>query len=428
MTKKGFFRSSQLASKKITQNSTLPECGKCKLSKKTKNKNIPVSGTGKIKILHIDQYPTTDHFINEHGKYYARALQNFGIDIDECLKISAISCSTNKKPTKTQIKACYPNLKKVIAEYNPHVIIPVGDVALDALISHKFQNGPGGIGTFRGFNIPDRAYKAWICPINHPSYVTSDKTSLAAKKIFMDDLEQAVKMLDVPLPKYTFEDEISKIEILKHPKQTISWLKSLLKRTGFEFMTAFDYETSGLKPQHEDQFIRTCAISHGPDYAAAFPMFDDSEFLNLFAEYLKNKRIKKIAANMKFENDWSNVKLGMKVNSWLFDTMLAQHLIDNRSGICSLEFQNYVYFGIEPYDTFIKKHLRPNGTTRGNKLNTIDEADLYELLIYNGMDSMTEFRLAIPQMELLGIDYLDYYDSITNPTAKELAPQLFIRR
>ncbi len=440
MAKKGFFRQSQLVSEKIGINNS-SQCKKCKLNEKAKNPYIKPTGTGNIKILHIASSvgKTEDmkgiHLAGKEGSFYKRILNQFSIDLNECIRTSAYICSSaGKSPTKTQIKSCRYNLLKTIEEIKPHVIIPLGSDALTALIGHKFDTEVGGINKYRGFVIPDREFNAWICPVYSPGFVMletmydlkNDSNPDITKKLFTMDIEQAVKMLDVPVPQY--EKEQDKIEILKHKKDIIKFMNHVLKGySNQSYLTAFDYETTALKPQCEQQQIWTCSIALSTNYAAAFPMIDDSEFLDLFKKYLKNSRIKKIAANLAFENTWSQVKLGTKVKGWFFDTMLAQHYLDNRPKATSLEFQNYIYFGITPYDKFIKKFIKPK-KSRGNTMNTIHEADLYELLLYNGMDSLTEFMLGIVHMEILGIDFYKYYDCITNQRPQQLAPQYFINK
>ncbi len=434
MAKKGFFRSSEIASKKIQQNNTA-HCKKCKLNLTCSSPQMTPKGKGKLKILHVAQAPgkmedrKNEQLIGPAGTYYQKTLRSLGVELNDGLKTNANACFpyNDKKPTRTQIKCCHPNLRKTIEEFKPHVIIALGDNALYSLIHNKFDHDWSSITAMRGFIVPDREYQCWICPTFHPSYVMRETTPDIVPKIFKDDLDHAVKMLDVPLPSYINDDEREKITILKHPDDVILYLKKLLYSTEHKFLAAFDYETSGLKPQHSDQFIRTCSISTDPHSAVAFPMFNDSEFLTLFARFLAAYDIKKIAANMAFENNWSNVKLGMSVNGWFFDTMLGAHVLDNRKGITSLEYQSYVNFGVEQYDQHIKKFLKSQ-EGRGNDLNEINKADLKELLIYNGMDSMLEFRLAISQMERLGLPYKRYYDTNINPKAQELTPQYFIER
>jgi DNA polymerase len=395
---------------------------------------MPPKGRGEVKILHVAQAPgkvedlKNEQLIGPAGTLYKRCLKKAGMELDAGLKTNSCICYPpgDKRPTSTQLKACYPNLRKTIEEFKPHVIIALGDCAMETLINHKFSSSPGKITTFRGHIIPDREYNAWICPTYHPSFVMRDTTPVVAEHIFIEDLRHAVKMLDVPLPYYTKQNETDKIEILKHPKQATKWLNSLLTHARSTFMTAFDYETASLKPQREDTYIRTCAISKSADHAVAFQMFDDNDFLNAFKKYLMSKSIKKIAANMKFEQNWSNVKLKTNVNGWLYDTMIGAHYLDNRKGITSLEFQNYVNFGIEPYDYYVKKFIKKHGS-RGNEINDIDLCDLHDLLIYNGMDAMTEFRLALVQMHRLKMEYDSYYDCITNVRPEQLAPQYFLQ-
>ena len=426
MAKKGFFKSTQLQSKKArTRESNLAQCGKCKLYENCLNPKMQPGGKGKVKILHVGQSPDevedkrNDQLVGPAGTFYSKTLKKVsGIDLEDCKKTNANICKpdNNKTPTNVQIKACRPNLKSIIKEFQPHVIIALGGEATYSLIGHKFSENIGGINKWRGFVIPDREYQAWVCPIFHPSYVTRDTSPEAAEKIFKEDLYDAVSMFNVDLPYYTKEDEENKIEILKHEREINAWLKDLVKSKS---LTAFDYEASGLKPHNEKHKIKTCAISCNPDHAVAFPMYESANFLQLLEKYLASNEIKKIMANAKYERDWTNVKLNMELNGIFFDTMIAAHCLDNRPKITGVEFQDYVNFGIEPYDDKVKPYIKPKGM-RGNDLNYIDECNLEDLLIYNGMDSMSEFRLGILQMNVLGIEFEHLY---SGKNLKEIAPQ-----
>ena len=431
--KKGFFRTSQVESKAISRKTTIAQCGKCKLKEQTEYEPLNSTGEGETPLLNIGNRLSSleckkrEHFIDGNGKYYERVLRRHGIELKKCTNTSVIQCPQiqNKKLKKSNIDSCFPNVKKIIEQTSPQVIIGIGDQTIESLISPKFDKSFSAVSVFRGFAIPDRDYKAWVCPVFSPSYILAEKTASVAKKIFDDDIAQAVSLLDVPLPSYINEKEEDKIEILRQPKEINAWLAATIsKAEQTKLLAAFDFETSGLKPHHPDQFIRTCAISLDPHHAVAFPMQCSTTFLSLFAQFLYHKNIYKIAANMKFENDWANVKLRMPVKNWFFDTMIGMHYVDNRQSICSLEFMNYVYFGIEPYDSHIKKFIKkPN--SKGNEMNDIAKADLHDLLIYNGMDAMTEFRHGIVQMEQIGIKYGRFY---SGPSAEELAPQYFLRR
>jgi len=419
---KGFFKLSEVQTKRTKQVGKNALCAKCKLFEGCHSPKMLPGGSGVLKLLHIAEAPgkqedvQNEQLVGNSGQFYAEALRKFGIELNDGKKTNAVCCRPlkNKTPTLSQIKCCAPNVQKCIAEFKPKVIITLGGPAISSLLHHKFNKNIGGISKWQGFTIPDREYNAWICPTFHPSYIMRESTPEAAASIFYSDLGKAISMLDEPVPK--FEKEENFVEILKHPGEVIKYLKHLVADK--VFLTAFDYETTGLKPQQQEQKIKSCAISEGPFHVVAFPFFDNLKFIQTFRDYLTNKNIKKIAANIKYERDWSLVKAGVKLKGIFFDTMLGAHFINNRPGITSLEHYNYINFGLEPYDTHIKKFLKSG--KGGNELNHIDKISLKDLLIYNGMDALTEFRNALVQMDIINIDYSSVWNGITG---LELCPQ-----
>ena len=60
---------------------------------------------------------------------------------------------------------------KIIEKYKPKVIILLGGSSLLSMIGYRWKKDLGGITKWRGWTIPDRDFKAWICPTFHPSYV-----------------------------------------------------------------------------------------------------------------------------------------------------------------------------------------------------------------------------------------------------------------
>jgi hypothetical protein len=110
--------------------------------------------------------------------------------------------------------------------------------------------------------------------------------------------------------------------------------------------------------------------------------------------------IPKIAANAKFEERWTRKTFGHGINKWDFDTMLAAHLLDNKPGVCGLKFQAFVKLGQESYNDHIEPYLKADGS---NEENRIKEIAIKELLIYNGLDSLLEWKLAkIQKREIEG--------------------------
>ena len=133
---------------------------------------------------------------------------------------------------------------------------------------------------------------------------------------------------------------------------------------------------------------------------------EDKKKLQPFIEYLKDRKRKKIAQNMKFEETWSSVILKTPVQGWKLDTMLMTHILDNRKGITSVKFQTYVQFGVVDYASEVSPFLKSIDPESANSMNRIEEListkdGKKKLLVYCGYDSIYEYRLAMLQMNLL---------------------------
>ena len=140
--------------------------------------------------------------------------------MDDCIKTNAVCCRpiNNRTPTITQIKCCAPNVYKCIEKNKPKVILALGSSAITSLLSHKFDKGLGGVSKWQGHAIPDREFNAWICPTFHPSYIMRDTTPEIAERFYMDDIERAVSLLNVPTPKY--EKEQNNNSAMLDPRDT----------------------------------------------------------------------------------------------------------------------------------------------------------------------------------------------------------------
>jgi len=421
---KGFFSSSTIekySGEKRT--STIAACGSCGIYKKCKNPKLTAIGKGKKKILIINDCVSAKE--DYHGTYIIpnnikKAFKDCGIDIEkDCKVIAAIQCFNGDRQGKhswcsyAQIEACRPRIMKEVAEYKPRMIFLLsGQIfkkaedskfAVESYLGHRWKKELGGVHKWRNHVIPDHENNCWVVPTYSPQYIERHaiKKGMDTTEIFWrQDISQALEYLDKPLP---HKFETSQIEVLTKEKEINSRLNRILQLQPY---IAFDYETTGLKPHRKEQKIYTCSICDNLDSAFAFPMSD--EILTNFKAILLQWRIRKIAANLKFEHIWSNVKLGTNVMGWLWDTMLTAHLIDNRKMITSLKFQSFVRFGVEDYDSHIAPFLKATDKEvdkyGANGLNQIHKIDMKDLLIYNGMDALLEYHLALDQMERMKID------------------------
>jgi DNA polymerase I-like protein with 3'-5' exonuclease and polymerase domains len=161
-------------------------------------------------------------------------------------------------------------------------------------------------------------------------------------------------------------------------------------------MVAFDYETTGIKPHRKGHRIVCCSLCW--DDSASYAFMLQGEAIPALKKLLKSST-KKVAANMQYEDTWSRTLLGVQVNNWFFDTMLASHLIENRKGVCSLKFQAYANFGMGCYTDAVG--LLKGERNDPNSLNGIDRIPEDSLLLYCGLDSLFEFKLAKKQLGII---------------------------
>jgi DNA polymerase I-like protein with 3'-5' exonuclease and polymerase domains len=204
---------------------------------------------------------------------------------------------------------------------------------------------------------------------------------------FMRHLEQAFRLKSKPFQKVP--DYTKQIKLLYDTDSIVSFLDQIKSGT-----IAFDYETNMLKPESEKARIVSVSVCWNGVETAAFPLLPGAT--KALCRLLKDREVKKIAQNMKFEDRWTRTILGVQVRSWRWDTMLAAHVLDCRSEITGLKFTSFVMLGQPRYDLHIEPYLKQQ--KGGYEENKIDEIPLDKLLVYNGLDSLLEYLLAEIQM------------------------------
>jgi uracil-DNA glycosylase family 4 len=368
---------------------------------------MEATGEGKRGVLFIAEAPGEDEdrlnkqLIGRAGQYLRKKLLSYGIDLDrDCRKINAVNCrpANNRTPTSEEINHCRPRVWAEIESFRPKMIILLGGPAVESFLGGRWMKDLGGISRWRGFTIPDRDVSAWVCPTFHPSYVQRSlkMDNKVVEVIFDQDLEQAFDKLREPMPNFLNEKslvtrEYNSRKIYNRLQSYIDWGQSI----------AFDYETTGLKPQAPGHRIVTCSISTSGMEAFAFPIPEDGVVRRKLCEVISSPFIPKRAHNMKFEDTWSKEILGVHVGNWEWDSMIAAHIIDNRSLSSGLKFQAYIHFGLCDYDSHIEPLLKSGENKVGNSFNRIHEIPMDDLLVYNGLDSLLEFRLSEIQMRMI---------------------------
>jgi hypothetical protein len=163
---------------------------------------------------------------------------------------------------------------------------------------------------------------------------------------------------------------------------------------------AFDYESNMLKPDDKSAEIFCASICFDGKRTIAFPW--QGKAIRAMREFVQHP-VPKIAANLMMEDRWTRKILGVEVNNWLFDTCIGGHVEDNRSGVSSLDFQAFVQCGQPVYSHAVKPYLKAKGARKRNKIHKVP---LRDLLIYNGLDSLLTYKVAMRQRKALGFQPL----------------------
>lgn len=330
-------------------------------------------------------------------------LEEYGL-VENSDSIPCLACPTGKLKTK-QLEYCHNYLLASIEKVKPKVIIPLGKNAIYAALKPYWGKGFSQqpkedvvVGRWRGFQIPLAEYGAWVCPTYSPTLVGAQKIkNPVMDKYFLHDIRNALAKLDAPFPDAVKDSDT---ELFFDDDEAIEAIEKLVRR-GTDF--SFDYETTGLKPERDCMGIVSCAIAD--DYEC-FSFLMTPSTTAAFKVALCGPQ-GKIAANNKFEQRWTKAKLGIDVGNWKWDVVLAQFVLDNRTGTNSVKFQSFVRFGVHGYDSAVEKYIKVAGEEfvehGANGMNRMLECPVPILLKYNALDALLEHRLYNEQLKDYGL-------------------------
>jgi len=400
----GFFAQSELS--EVRTSSVLPKCGSCGLHKKCDSPKMKVFGQGKKSVLFIKTCPNADE--DDQGRYWAEdantrflcsALNDIGVDIKEdCWTTSAAICYGD---SPTAYESCQPNLMTTIKELDPLVIVPMGKFAIASLISHLWKNPAGITDRWVGQKIPCLDPNAWVCPVEGISHLLRENRGSkwhgrhpdeVGSVLFKEQLASLFKKTRRPWK--SVPDYRKKIIAKMSAESAAAFIRKELKR-GLT-AAAFDYECNMLKPDDDEAQIYCASICFDGKRTIAFPW--QGKVIKAMREFVSHP-VPKIAANLMMEERWTYKVLGVPTNNWLFDTCIGGHVQDNRSGISSLDFQAFIQLGQPVYSQAVKPFLKAKGA---KKKNLIHRVPIRDLLIYNGLDSLLTYKVAMRQRKALG--------------------------
>lgn len=397
----GFFPSSRFIGDKVKV-SKVAKCGACGLYKTCKSPKMPVDGLGRKRILIVGEAPGKDEdregkpFVGKTGKYLERALWNHGINMrKDCWITNALICRPPNNDILNEdekVEHCRPNVINTIEKLQPDVILVVGLIAVKSLIAHVWKEDIGTMERWVGWQIPSQQVNAWICPIWHPSYLMRADTNWdKVLDLWFDKYIENMSNLSGK-PWKVVPDYDSQVDIIyDHEKAA----KIIRKMIGFGGRAAFDYETNMKKPDSHRAQIVSCSVCWEGKKTIAFPWVGKA--IEAMKEFVLSD-LWKIASNKKFEDRWTRRMFGHGVKNWGWDTMLAAHVGDCRKHITSIKFQSFVRLGVPCYEDRVEAFLKAK---TANSVNRIHEIERKDLLLYNGLDSLLEYKVAMKQMKEL---------------------------
>jgi DNA polymerase I-like protein with 3'-5' exonuclease and polymerase domains len=409
---------------------SLPLCGKCKI-KHSHSKEIGKSyqGYGKKGILLVmSQVETCED--SQGGLWlsddslsgyvlsdFKNMLEMSGLDIEEdCWRVNAVQCAPrdcDSPHIMASADCCRPALLTTIKKLKPHTVILFDSVAVKTYFGDRCgEHYPMMVDSWEGFRIPDFENNCFVYPsygcytlsqhTNHRNgaYVKKDTYKIVHRHI-MSVLSKAIKNAErgttVTPPNY-FKKAMSLVTVDTDSQQAIAFLSTIVDGD----TVAFDYETSGSKPDYPNHFIKCVSVYSKALHQCHAFMIDTrekqyDEVRKELSRILKSSKIAKIGQNIKHEQRWTKTWLHHTVKGWKWDCMLASHaLYSSKSHVTGLKFQVSVNFGIFKYNDKVEKSFgieKDNIGCGGNVLIGIDNINPIELLKYCALDSVLTYWL-----------------------------------
>lgn len=374
----------------LTQTDTSrTDCFNCGKDKKCKHPKLEPTGLFGKKILIINDNISEpsdrrgNHLSGAEKSFLADVLRKNNISLEnDCLLTSSVICQSDYLDI-SDVRLCKNNILNIIKEKQPKAIICFGLAAIQSIFCDRIKMS-GDIVRWEGFHIPDPISNCWVTTSYSLKEIEENKLGNIISKKIANGIKRSIKYLDVPITTLTLDKYKSKCKLLFSSIDVKKLLKLIISEPD---VIAFDYESNGLNFNADWFEIKTISIYY-KGYSYAFKLTKD--IFPLFKRVLIDSKIKKVGANIKFEQGASKKIFKCEVKGWIHDTVIAAHIIDNRTGISSVNFQCFVNLGVPDYGEELGYFLRSKDKNGPNKIH---EAPLKDLLLYNALDSLFEYSL-----------------------------------
>jgi len=395
-------------------------CNFCELRKEwkflvsPKMKFTPPKENSELRILFLGEGP--GRVEDEKGKQFVGPTGQY---LRDCIPTkwknklywqNSVRCRPprNRTPEKQEVECCSIYLTKDILEIRPHVIVGVGEVALNCFWPEQ------SISKIRGIPFPvtiDKQHTCWFYPIFHSSYVMradqKDEPN-PIYPIFYNDLKKFFDNLD------RYSTPPATIELPKDIKYPTTKEETVNLFNQLKDPYVVDLETHRLKPYMEGARILMASFSDG-DLTFSFPIDWPGHFSSwgkeTFNQLIQSKRTW-IAQNAAFEYCWIWNFTSNPYHNFE-DVQALARLYHQRKGINGLASLSRIYLGFDV-----------------KKITNVDSKRLLvypieQVLEYNALDSWSEAVIYKQLISLLASDQFDNYyrilETIKSTVAMELA-------
>ena len=323
-------------------------------------------GECKLGIVFLKDMPSADEieagslFSDSIGSFYRRYLRrqyNIEFDID-CLALSIIPYRTKngKLPKKKELNPYIQTLHEILDEVKPKLIFACGAPAIKIMLPHcPLKEVTDFKMHGRLINETDNSYGVG-CLIADP--VSDDYRKATARDI--DIIFSLLNSDKLVIPGITNDDVI----ITGHDHYTVQDVVDVLtKYIDDGRPVAYDYETNCKSPYTVGACPLCVSLSNDGITGAFIPFhfhdwWTDIECAFVQAEWIKflKSDVPKIVQNFNFEEYWNKVYFGISTNNY-YDTLVGNHILDERTGVSNLEFQTYQALGCHHKDLVDVKNL-----------------------------------------------------------------------
>jgi len=361
-------------------------CGTCNLHSSCRSPFMEPYGDGDLGIFIVAEAPCQDEdrlgrpLVGESGRLLNETLAELGISMDrDCIRSNVLQCHppANRTPNERELQFCYPRIRQQIEAARPELILTLGHYSASVILQSPFDPQ---IGTVRGRLFNSGLWDCWVGCLNHPADVLrggmTEAEYLRDTRVVLDAFTNA------PGIRPTLEGRtVVGVESLGQARDVFAEFKKA------KLEVNLDYETTGLSPYQSDSVIVSFAISNDPAQAYFFYLKEfsagDQKLLLAGLADLLTSGVPLSGQNTQFEWKWTMVKLGVEMNNVVHDSMIGEHVLDERERITSLEHQTFRRYG--------------SGYKESVDRGRIENTNRETLRRYNGLDAIASLQISNEQ-------------------------------